>query len=496
MAEAARHTERSDSPRRTSGEGAEEVIVENLTPVQIVRELDLHIIGQNDAKRAVAVALRNRYRRRLLPDELREEIHPRNILMIGPTGVGKTEIARRVAKMVDAPFIKVEATKFTEVGYVGRDVESIVRDLVEVAISNQHNKRMEDVREQARLLAEERLADLVTEQMLRRKAARNGKQQDVVAEADDEQDARRTLTEQRRAQRERKRMLRLLKEHALDEETVEIEIDYDDFGAGTDFDPGEFGDEFGDDMQGTFRDFLDSLMPRRPTRRRVSVREAERILTQQEAYRMVDAGSVIDDAIIRVEESGVIFLDEIDKTISSGNDYGGDVSGEGVQRDLLPIVEGSVVMTRYGPVKTDHMLFIAAGSFHDTRPSDLIPELQGRFPIRVELSSLDEDDLYRILTEPRNALTRQYEALLATEGVELAFTDESLREMARLATLVNGRTEDIGARRLQTIFEKVLEEISFSASDRPGERIQIEQGFVTERIGEIAVDEDLSNFIL
>jgi len=495
MAEAARHTDRSDTRRRTSGEGAEDLIVENLTPVQIVSELDLHIIGQNDAKRAVAVALRNRYRRRLLPDELREEIHPRNILMIGPTGVGKTEIARRVAKMVDAPFVKVEATKFTEVGYVGRDVESIVRDLVEVAISNQHNKRLDEVREQASQLAEERLADLVTEQMLRRKPARNGKRQEAV-ESDGELDARRTLTEQRRVQRERKRMLRLLQEHALDEETVEIEIDYDEFGGGGDFDSGEFGDEFGDDVQGTFRDFLDSLMPRRPTRRRVSVREAERILTQQEAYRMVDAGSVIDDAIIRVEESGVIFLDEIDKTISSGNDYGGDVSGEGVQRDLLPIVEGSVVMTLYGPVKTDHVLFIAAGSFHDSRPSDLIPELQGRFPIRVELSSLDEDDLYRILTEPRNALTRQYEALLATEGVELAFTDESLREMARLASLVNGRTEDIGARRLQTIFEKVLEDISFSASDRPGERIQIEEGFVTERIGEIAVDEDLSNFIL
>jgi ATP-dependent HslUV protease ATP-binding subunit HslU len=470
------------------------VVVENLTPAQIVLELDRHIIGQDDAKRAVAVALRNRYRRRQLPDELREEIHPRNILMIGPTGVGKTEIARRVAKMVDAPFIKVEATKFTEVGYVGRDVESMVRDLVEVAISNLHNKRMDEVREQASQLAEERLADLVTEQMLSRKPARNGSRRpESEGEPEPDTTARQKLTEQRRLQRERKRTLRLLQEHALDEETVEIDIEYDDFG---EFDPGEFGDEFGDDMQGTFRDFLDSLMPRRPTRRKVSVREAERILTQQEAYRMVDAGSVIDDAILRAEESGVIFLDEIDKTISSSNDYGGDVSGEGVQRDLLPIVEGSVVMTRYGPVKTDHVLFIAAGSFHDTRPADLIPELQGRFPIRVELSSLDEDDLYRILTEPRNALTRQYEALLATEGVELAFTDESLREMARLASLVNGRTEDIGARRLQTIFEKVLEEISFTASDRQGERIVVEDAFVTERVGEIAVDDDLSNFIL
>jgi ATP-dependent HslUV protease ATP-binding subunit HslU len=494
VAEVARHADRAGTHHRSGVDGSDEVLVENLTPTQIVRELDLHIIGQNDAKRAVAVALRNRYRRRLLPDELREEIHPRNILMIGPTGVGKTEIARRVAKMVDAPFLKVEATKFTEVGYVGRDVESIVRDLVEVAISNLHNQRMDQVREQASQLAEERLADLVAEQKLRSKPARNGASRSEAAiENETERDARRTLTEQRRLQRERKRTLRLLQEHALDEETVEIDIEYDDFD---DFMPGEFGDDFGDDVQGTFREFIDSLMPRRPTRRKVSVRDAERILTQQEAYRMVDAGSVIDDAILRVEESGVIFLDEIDKTISSGNDYGGDVSGEGVQRDLLPIVEGSVVMTRYGPVKTDHILFIAAGSFHDTRPSDLIPELQGRFPIRVELSSLNEDDLYRILTEPRNALTRQYEALLATEGVELAFTDESLREMARLATLVNGRTEDIGARRLQTIFEKVLEEISFSASDRPGERIVIEETFVTDRVGEIAVDEDLSNFIL
>jgi ATP-dependent HslUV protease ATP-binding subunit HslU len=493
MAETARQTDRANSSHRTGGDRKDDVVVENLTPAQIVRELDRHIIGQDDAKRAVAVALRNRYRRRQLPDELREEIHPRNILMIGPTGVGKTEIARRVAKMVDAPFIKVEATKFTEVGYVGRDVESIVRDLVEVAISNLHNKRMEEVREQASQLAEERLADLVTEQMLSRKPARNGSRTQSESDAEPDTTARQKLTEQRRLQRERKRTLRLLQEHALDEETVEIDIDYDDFG---EFDPGEFGDEFGDDMHGTFRDFLDSLMPRRPTRRKVSVREAERILTQQEAYRMVDAGSVIDEAILRAEESGVIFLDEIDKTISSNNDYGGDVSGEGVQRDLLPIVEGSVVMTRYGPVKTDHVLFIAAGSFHDSRPADLIPELQGRFPIRVELSSLDEDDLYRILTEPRNALTRQYEALLATEGVELAFTDESLREMARLASLVNGRTEDIGARRLQTIFEKVLEEISFTASDRSGERIVVEDAFVTERVGEIAVDDDLSNFIL
>jgi ATP-dependent HslUV protease ATP-binding subunit HslU len=479
--------------RHPGGPPSAELVVENLKPAQIVAELDRFIIGQNDAKRAVAVALRNRYRRRLLPEELRQEIQPRNILMIGPTGVGKTEIARRVARMVDAPFIKVEATKFTEVGYVGRDVESIIRDLVEVAISQLHGQRFEQVKDQASRLAEQRLAELVAQQMLERRPSRNGSTRSS-SESDADADARREIATRRKLERERKRMLRLLQEHALDEETVEIEIEYDEFD---DFAPMEMPEDFHpDDLHGSFREFLDTLMPRRPMRRRVSVREAERILTQQEAYRMIDAGTVIDEAIARVEESAVVFLDEIDKTISSAADYGGDVSGEGVQRDLLPIVEGAVVMTRYGPVKTDHILFIAAGAFHASRPSDLIPELQGRFPIRVELSSLDEEDLYRILTEPLNALTRQYEALLGTEKVELEFTDDSLREMARLAFLVNGRTEDIGARRLQTIIEKVLEEISFHASDQAGERIVIDDTFVAERIGEIAADEDLSNFIL
>lgn len=494
MAEAARQTERNAPHQRTGADGKDDVIVENLTPAQIVKELDLHIIGQNDAKRAVAVALRNRYRRRLLPDELREEIHPRNILMIGPTGVGKTEIARRVAKMVDAPFLKVEATKFTEVGYVGRDVESIVRDLVEVAISNLHNKRMDDVREQASHLAEERLADLVTEQMLRRKPARNGRaRQESLEEPEAEATARQTLTEQRRLQRERKRTLRLLQEHALDEETVEIDIEYDDFG---EFDPGEFGDEFGDDMQGTFRDFLDSLMPRRPTRRKVSVREAERILTQQEAYRMVDAGSVIDDAILRVEESGVIFLDEIDKTISSGNDYGGDVSGEGVQRDLLPIVEGTTVSTKYGMVKTDHILFIASGAFHLSKPSDLIPELQGRFPIRVELSSLSVSDFEKILTATDACLTRQYAALLATEQVHLEFAPDGIRRLAEIAFAVNEKQENIGARRLYTVMERLLDDVSFHATQRTGEHVAIDAAFVDATLADIAGDDNLAKYIL
>jgi ATP-dependent HslUV protease ATP-binding subunit HslU len=466
--------------------------MENLTPAEIVAELDRYIIGQEDAKRAVAVALRNRYRRQLLPEELRQEIQPRNILMIGPTGVGKTEIARRVAKMVDAPFIKVEATKFTEVGYVGRDVESIVRDLVEVAISQIHGQRLEQVRDQASTIASQRVADLVVQQMVDQKKSRNGRKQSTSSAEEDAE--RQEQAARRRFERERKRLLRLLSEHALDEETVEIEIDfeeYEEFGALEWTDDGS-----SDDLQAGFRDFLDSLMPRRSMRRRVSVREAQKILTQQEANRLIDFDAVVDEAIERIEQSAVVFLDEIDKTISTNSDYGADVSGEGVQRDLLPIVEGSIVMTRYGPVRTDHVLFIAAGSFHKTRPSDLIPELQGRFPIRVELSSLSEDDLYRILTEPQNALTKQFQALLATECVTLEFTTPGLREMASVASEVNARTEDIGARRLQTVVEKVLEEISFSATDHAGEVLTIDDQFVRERVGPITTDDDLSNFIL
>jgi ATP-dependent HslUV protease ATP-binding subunit HslU len=417
--------------------------------------------------------------------------------MMGPTGVGKTEIARRVAKIVDAPFLKVEATKFTEVGYVGRDVESIVRDLCEVAIDMLYGERMEQVKDEAARAAGDRLVDLIAEQLAERKPARNGRR--AAAEQANVEDAaavqRQDSAAARRLQRERKRLMQLLNEQALEEETVEIEVDVD---GGTD-DSGSL-DELGgtgvEDLHDTFRDFLDGFMPRRRMRRRVSVREARRILTQQEADRLVDFDAVVEKSLQRVEDSAVVFLDEIDKTITPNGDYGADVSGEGVQRDLLPIVEGSVVMTRYGPVKTDHILFIAAGAFHNARPSDLIPELQGRFPIRVELSSLTEGDLYAILTEPQNALTKQYQALLGTEGLELEFNEDGLREMARLATLVNSRTEDIGARRLHTIVERVLEELSFSAPDHAGQVVVIGQPFVSERIGEVAADDDLSNFIL
>ncbi|CAA9560613.1 MAG: ATP-dependent hsl protease ATP-binding subunit HslU [uncultured Thermomicrobiales bacterium] len=496
MVEAARRSTPPPTPIRSGIEGADSRLpMEDLTPTQIVAELDKYVIGQGDAKKAVAVALRNRYRRQQLPEEMRGEVMPKNILMMGPTGVGKTEIARRVARIVEAPFIKVEATKFTEVGYVGRDVESIVRDLVEVAIDMLHGQKLEQVKEEATRAAIQRLVDLLAEQLVERTQPKpKPRPQTTRRRAAVEQTPRRDAALRLQIEAERERLLGLLNEQALEEETVEIEIE-------ADYDPGDPGDGFGgmstDDLYDTFQDFLDGYMPPpRRTRRRVSVREARRILTQQEADRLVDFDAVVDAAIKRVEEAAVVFIDEIDKTIGSGGEYGGDVSGEGVQRDLLPIVEGSVVMTRYGPVRTDHVLFIAAGSFHDSRPSDLIPELQGRFPIRVELSSLSEEDLFAILTEPQNALTKQYTALMGTEGLDLVFEESGQREMARLATMVNARTEDIGARRLHTIIERVVEDLSFNAPEMSGQRVAVDAAFVAERVGDVAADDDLSNFIL
>jgi ATP-dependent HslUV protease ATP-binding subunit HslU len=487
MAEAQPRTASSPVTSRPSvDESTITAIMEDLTPRQIVAELDRYIIGQPDAKRAVAVALRNRYRRQLLPEELRGEVVPKNILMMGPTGVGKTEIARRVAKIVDAPFVKVEATRFTEVGYVGRDVESIVRDLVEVGIDMLHVRRLEQVKEEAAQAARQRLVDLLSEQMHAQAREQNGSGPHPASR-------RTTAAESRRREREHERIMALLNEEALEEETVEIEID----PAYSDSPYDELGAMSPEDLFDSFQDFLDGYAPTpRRARRQVSVREARRILAQQEEDRLIDWDAVFESAVRRVEQAGVVFIDEIDKTINADGDYSGEVSGEGVQRDLLPIVEGSVVMTRYGPVRTDHILFIAAGSFHSTRPADLIPELQGRFPIRVELQSLSEDDLYAILTEPENALTKQSVALLATEGVELVFEDEALREMARLATAVNASTEDIGARRLHTIIERVIEEISFDATEHVGELIVIDAAFVADRIGEVAADEDLSSYIL
>ncbi len=495
MAELARKPAGKDKSVRIPGDfSSEPTIAESLTPKEIVAELDRYIIGQEDAKRAVAVALRNRYRRQQLPEEMRREVQPKNILMIGSTGVGKTEIARRVARIVDAPFLKVEATKFTEVGYVGRDVESIVRDLVEIAISMIHAERTEGVKEQAAALAVERLTEILSEQELSRRPLRSSRRAEDDGLDDEDRAEREAQSLDRRRRREQKRLRQLLDQEAMEDETVEIELD----GEG-DFDdapPFEIISGNPEELQDTFYEFLDGLLPRRRTRRRVSVREARRILAQQEANRMVDFDSVVETAMRRVEDAAVVFIDEIDKTISNDSDSGPDVSGAGVQRDLLPIVEGSAVMTRYGPVNTDHILFIAAGSFHGVRPSDLIPELQGRFPIRVELQSLTESDLFAILTEPRNALTKQYEALLATEHLTIEFLEEGLREVARIATQVNQRTEDIGARRLQTILERVLEEISFNAPDMPGETVSINGAFVLERVGDVADDEELSNFIL
>jgi len=496
MQEAMRRTTGKDKSVRMSSEESPEVrAADSLTPKEIVAELNRYIIGQEDAKRAVAVALRNRYRRQQLDEDLRQEVQPKNILMIGSTGVGKTEIARRVARIVDAPFIKVEATKFTEVGYVGRDVESIVRDLVEIAISMLHGERMDQVQEKASQAAVERLADIMSEQVLQQRPARNHRKTSNQQEDEAAAALREAQTFERRRRREHKRLLDLLKTEALEDETVEIEVDpdvdYDD-GPTFEFAPGTNPDE----LQDTLFELFEGMMPRRRMRRRVSVRDARRILSQQEASRMVDFDAVVEAAIKRVEDAAVVFIDEIDKTISGDGDGGPDISGEGVQRDLLPIVEGSAVMTRYGPVHTDHILFIAAGSFSKARPSDLIPELQGRFPIRVELQSLTEDDLFAILTEPQNALTKQYEALLATEGLTLAFHEEGLREVARLANQVNQRTEDIGARRLHTILEKVLEELSFEAPDLAGTTAEIGREFVLERVGEVVDDDELSNFIL
>jgi ATP-dependent HslUV protease ATP-binding subunit HslU len=470
--------------------------MDGLTPAAIVAELDKYIVGQREAKRAVAVALRSRIRRGQLPDDLRDEVSPKNILMIGPTGVGKTEIARRVARLVDAPFIKVEATRFTEVGFVGRDVESIIRDLVEVSIDQVDERQFEQVRPEAEQAAIERIASYLLQQREgivppRRSAARRGGgRRGASSPAAAGEPTAGPSAETRRQQHQR--ILAQLQEKQLEAETVEIEVEI------APPDPYDFPDP--DGMEQVEPDGRGRRRPefRGPTHRsrRVSVAEARRILTDQEADRLIDWDTVLDEAVRRVEEGGIVFLDEVDKIVGGGGDLGPSVSDEGVQRDLLPIVEGATVMTRYGPVKTDHILFIGAGAFNGVKPSDLIPEFQGRFPLRVELTPLGEDDLYAILTEPANSLVRQYTALLATEQVTLAFADDALHEIAALATALNERQEDIGARRLATIMEQTLEEISFDAPTRSGETITIDAAFVRERLGDLAEDEDLSNYIL
>jgi len=462
---------------------------EAFTPRQIVAELDKYIVGQKKAKRSMAVALRNRYRRSLLEESIRDEVVPKNLLMIGPTGVGKTEIARRLAKLVNAPFVKVEATKFTEIGYVGRDVESMVRDLVETAIRMVKAERTEKVKDRAEALANERIVNILVPNPQREKPMKNplemifgGAQQ----QAQPAQEHDPTLHERREAMR------RKLAEGALENETIEIEIE-ENAPNMLDMLAGQGGNEqMGMNMQEMFGSFL----PKRTKKRKLPVKEARKVLTQEEAQKLIDMDDVTQESIRLAEQSGIIFIDEIDKIASSSRGTGPDVSREGVQRDILPIVEGSTVMTKYGPVKTDYVLFIAAGAFHVAKPSDLIPELQGRFPIRVELNSLTQSDFELILKEPKNALTKQYTALLKTEGIDVEFSPEAISEIARIAAEVNQNTENIGARRLHTILEKLLEDLSFEAPDINLEHIVITPEYVREKLGEVAKNRDLSQYIL
>jgi len=466
----------------------EQLALDELTPREIVAELDKHVIGQKDAKRAVAIALRNRMRRQKLTPELAEDIIPKNIIMIGPTGVGKTEIARRLAKLANSPFLKVEASKFTEVGYVGRDVESMVRDLVEIAIDNVREEKLEDVADKAELNAEERLLDILlppTPQTPRpdAPAAAGG----VVI------DSSTALTESspNSANRTREKLRQQLREGKLDERTVEIDVRERNFPS---FEI--ISNQGVEEMDVNIKDMLPNIFGQRTKKRKMKVNEAFEYLIQEEEQRLIDMDQVTRMAIDRVENSGIVFLDEIDKIAGREGGHGPDVSREGVQRDILPIVEGTTVSTKYGMVRTDHILFVAAGAFHVSKPSDLIPELQGRFPIRVELQSLTMDDFVRILTEPKSSLVKQYTALLETEGVKLEFTPEALQEIAHFAFRVNESTENIGARRLHTIMERVLDELSFDAPEKKGEHITIDADYVRKMLTDIVKDQDLSRYIL
>jgi len=447
----------------------------NLTPAQIVAELDRYIVGQGQAKRAVAIALRNRWRRQSLPAELRDEVAPKNIIMIGPTGVGKTEVARRLSKLAQAPFIKVEASKYTEVGYVGRDVESMIRELTELSVNMVKSEVMAAVQEKAEQLAEDRLLDLLLPRRPQEPYS-SGSLEQISPDASD------ATKEKLRAQ---------LKAGKLDERMIELETQQHAMPIVEVF-SGQGMEEMGIHL----KDMLSNLMPTKTKQRRVKIGEARRLLVQEEAQKLVDMDEVVAQAVRRVENSGIVFLDELDKIAGREASHGPDVSREGVQRDLLPIVEGSSVTTKYGIVRTDHVLFIAAGAFHVAKPSDLIPELQGRFPIRVELEPLTREDFVRILTEPRNALITQYIELLKTEGVTLVFTPDAVEAVAEIAMRVNTSTENIGARRLYTIMEKLLEEISFDAPDLPGKELTIDAGYVHARLAEIMRDQDLSRYIL
>jgi ATP-dependent HslUV protease ATP-binding subunit HslU len=446
--------------------------MENLTPRKIVEELDKYIIGQNKAKKSVAIAMRNRWRRQRLSPELKDEVLPKNIIMIGPTGVGKTEIARRLSRLANAPFVKVEASKFTEVGYVGRDVESMVRDLTEISINMVKSEHVEKVQEKAKSLAEERILDLLLPQPRAVKG--------IGVEEEEREKYKET----------RERLRDQLRAGKLDNRYVDIEVKEKIIPFGVVSNVGL------EDLEINLKEMLGNFLPERSKRKKVKVSEAFHICVQEEANKLIDIDKVTKEAIEKVEQTGIIFVDEIDKIASRGYTHGPDVSREGVQRDLLPIVEGCTVTTKHGPVKTDHILFIAAGAFHMTKPSDLIPELQGRFPIRVELDALGKEEFVRILTEPYNALIKQYTALLFTENVEIGFTKDAIDEIADISAHVNERTENIGARRLHTVLEKLLEDISFEAPERKNGKLVIDSKYVKDKLSEIVKDEDLSRYIL
>lgn len=441
--------------------------MDELTPRKIVEELDKYIIGQKNAKKSVAIALRNRWRRQRLSPELKDEVLPKNIIMIGPTGVGKTEIARRLSKLANAPFLKIEASKFTEVGYVGRDVESMIRDLAEISVSMVRQEHLEIIREKAKHHAEERLLDLLLPQ----------------PRQVDEQ-------ERERSRETRERLREQLRSGKLDSRYVDIEVKEKVMPFGVISSGGL------EDIEMNLKSMLGNLLPERAKRKKAKVPEALKMLEDEEANKLLDMDKITREAIERVEQAGIVFLDEIDKIAVKGHGHGPDVSREGVQRDLLPIVEGSTVATKHGAVKTEHILFIAAGAFHMSKPSDLIPELQGRFPIRVELGPLGKEDFKRILTEPNNALIKQYIALLETEGVGLEFTEDAIDEISEIAEQVNEKTENIGARRLHTILERLLEEISFEAPERKDEKLHIDRTYVKDKLSDIAMDQDLSRYIL